>query len=303
MIPPRWWVVTVRTAAPWDGDLLPTLLLESGARGVVEEGDGHFSAPFEPPDDPESEAVRLRAFLQAESGLDDLEVTWLWQPHADWESLWREGLRPRRITPRITVAPSWDIPDPAPGEQIVVLDPGMAFGTAEHATTRGCLRLLDGTLAPGERVADIGTGSAILAVAAALLGAAHVRALEADPWAVDAARENVVRNGVEDRVRVEQALVDLSALAALHPLDGILANIERGVVVPLLPGFREALEEGGWLILSGIEEGETAAVVDAASREGFTPLREDREEGWTSLLLRRGPDPAPIPPPGPPPHG
>lgn len=286
MIPPRWWMVTVRADPSMDAEILPSLLLESGARAVLEEEEGHFIAPFEPPAHPDAAAAALRSALVRETGLEELEVTWHWQPHEDWESLWRQGLRPRRVTDRLVVTPTWEHPDLRPGDLVVTLDPGMAFGTAEHATTRGCLRLLDGSVSRGDRVADIGAGSAILSVAAALLGAARVRAVESDPYAVDAALENVARNGVADRVDVEERLVDVPWLEGAGPWDGIVANIERGVVVPLLPGLRAALCPGGWIILSGIQESEARAVREAAEGEGFTLVREDREEGWWSSLLR-----------------
>jgi ribosomal protein L11 methyltransferase len=285
-------MVTVRTDASWDADLLPSLLMESGARAVLEEGEGVFTAPFEPPADPDRAAVELRSALVAESGLAELDLTWRWQPHEDWESLWRRGLQPRRVTDRLVITPTWDTPERRPGDLVVTLDPGMAFGTAEHATTRGCLRLLDGTVSAGDRVADIGAGSAILSVAAALLGAATVLAVESDPYAVEAARENVVRNQVSDRVSVEERLVDVPWLQETGPGDGIVANIERGVVVPLLPGLRTALRPGGWLILSGIQDFEAPAVRSAAEAEGFIFVREDREDGWWSSLFRR-PDPLP----------
>lgn len=296
MIPPRWWMVTVRCDPSPAAELLPSLLLEAGARAVLEEGEGAFTAPFEPPSDPDEAVRRLAELLEAESGVGGLEIEWRWQPHEDWESLWKRGLAPRRVTGRLVVSPSWEVPDLRTGDLLVTVDPGMAFGTAEHATTRGCLRLLDGTVRPGDRVADIGSGSAILAVAAALLGAGEVLAVESDPWAVEAARENVSRNGVGDRVSLVERLADVPWLAEQGPRDGIVANIERGVVVPLLPGFRRALRPGGWLVLSGIQEGEARAVQESARREGFTLQEEDREEGWWSAVLHReGPGPGPSP--------
>lgn len=289
MTPSRWWMVKVRGAPGPQAELLPSLLLEWGARAVLEEGEGEFVATFEPPEDPEAEVRRLVPNLEEQCGLQGLDVEWWWQPHADWESLWRRGLEIRRITGRITIRPSWLEIEPRPGELVVTLDPGMAFGTAEHPTTRGCLRLLDGAVGEGEVLADVGAGSAILSVAAALLGAASVHAVESDPWAVEAAGENVERNGVAHRVRVEERFVDVPWLEAAGPWDGLVANIERGVVVPLLPGFRTAIRPGGWLILSGIQEMEAEAVRDAALTHGFTPVQEDREEGWWSALFRLPP--------------
>lgn len=287
MIPDRWWIVTVTTDAPWDAELLPSALLEAGARAVVEEDEGRFTAPFEPPADADQALWELRERLAAETGLQDLALSWCWQPHEDWEALWRRGIVPRLVSPRIVVAPSWDVPPAEDGRVVVVLDPGMAFGTAEHPTTRGCLRLLDDLVSPGERLADIGSGSGILAVAAALLGADGVLALESDPWAVEAARGNLARNGVEDRVEVKEALVDLPLLGTLGDFDGIVANIERGIVVPLLPGMVGCLRPGGWLVLSGIPRGESPLVEEAAAAVGLIPEGREPEEEWWSGSFRR----------------
>jgi ribosomal protein L11 methyltransferase len=287
MIPDRWWIVELTTDTPWEAEMVPSVLLEAGARAVIEEGEGQFSAPFPPPEDPESALAELRECITTEAGLGHFELSWRWQPHEDWEELWRRGIVARQVTDRVVVAPSWDPREPSPGQIVLTLDPGMAFGTAEHPTTRGCLRLVDGVIQGGERLLDVGSGSGILAVAAALMGAAEVLGLESDPWAVEAARENVVRNAVADRVRMEVALVDLPLLATLGPVDGVLANIERGIVVPLLPGFHRALLPGGWLILSGILRVEADSVIEAATAAGFGLIRTDPEEDWWSALFRR----------------
>ncbi|MBI4541324.1 MAG: 50S ribosomal protein L11 methyltransferase [Gemmatimonadetes bacterium] len=133
------------------------------------------------------------------------------------------------------VVPTWDAFEPAPGEIVVRVDPGMAFGMAEHATTRGCLRLLDLAVRGGERVADVGTGSGILAITAAKLGAAAVTALEMDPFASEAAERNVRYNGVAERVGIAVRGVAAEGVAAMGPFDGIVANIESRTLVALMP--------------------------------------------------------------------
>jgi ribosomal protein L11 methyltransferase len=170
----------------------------------------------------------------------------------------------------------------------------MAFGTAEHPTTRGCLRTLEALVAEGERVADVGTGSGILAITAALLGASKVVALESDPWASAAARENAVANAVDGRVEILDTTVGAGVLALLGPFDGIVANIETGVLIPLLPDFRLALAPSGWLVLSGILAVEADGVVQAAMREGLSLTCQDSEaEWWTGgfVPVVRGPRP------------
>ena len=185
MTPDRWLTLTVRLAeAAVEAEphldpvreLVPQLLLEVGGAGVEESSDT-FTTYLPPPEELDDFLATVRSRLNAFApGRGQLE--WGWQPHEDWEELWRQGLGPRRITPRIVVAPTWDTPVKNPGEILITLDPGMAFGTAEHATTRGCLRLLDGRVQQDDRVADIGSGSGILSIAAVHLGAKKVLAVE-----------------------------------------------------------------------------------------------------------------------------
>ena len=151
---------------------------------------------------------------------------------------WRDA-----STDRIVVHPSWIEPTDLRGEDIVImLDPGMAFGTAEHGTTRGCLRLLDGAVRDGDRVLDVGAGSGILSIAAAHLAAASVVAIEGDSLACEALAENLDRNGVSERVEVVEAWATHASLVARRPVSGIIANIEAGLLKPLFDSFFEALE-------------------------------------------------------------
>jgi ribosomal protein L11 methyltransferase len=226
--------------------------------------------------------------LCAAARLDAIEVRWRWREHEEWSETWKRGLGPRRITSRILVHPSW-LPAPAdPAPATIVLDPGMAFGTAEHGTTRGCLRLLDGAVGRGDAVLDVGSGSGILAIACILLGASSCVAIEADPLSCEALRENLERNGVADHVRCIEALVDAEDLEGLGPVSGVLANIEAGVLRPLLPGFARALSPGGWLILSGILDTEWATLRADTERAGFRFEAVDADGVWRSARFTSG---------------
>jgi ribosomal protein L11 methyltransferase len=218
---------------------------------------------------------------------DALEVRTGWQEHGDWARLWKRGLAPRRVTERLVVAPSWTAPELRPDDLLIVVDPGMAFGTAEHGTTRGCLRLLDGRVRPGDRILDVGAGSAILSIAAALLGAEVVHAVEMDELAVPTARENVAANGVEARVRVEGVRLDAEGVASRGVYDGVVANIEVGHLVPLLHGLRSATRPGGWLLLSGILAEEEEEVRALAEVDDFSVDEVDADGEWRSLVLER----------------
>src|SRR4051812_7715864 len=150
----------------------------------------------------------------------------------------------------LTVAPPWLSADLDP-RRTIVIDPAMAFGTGEHQTTRGVLRLMQTVIRAGDRVADLGSGSAVLAIAAAKLGASTVAAIELDHDAIENAEENVERNGVSKVVRVIEGDAGL-LLSLVAPVRVIFANIIASVLRELLPGFKEVLQPGGQVILSGI---------------------------------------------------
>ncbi|MHB1168756.1 MAG: 50S ribosomal protein L11 methyltransferase [Longimicrobiales bacterium] len=207
-------------------------------------------------------------------------------PVADWSAEWRRGLRARRVGRRIVVAPTWTTPDLRDGDVLLSIDPEMAFGTGEHGTTRGMLRLLQEIDCEGARVLDVGTGSAILAIAAALLGATHVDAVESDADALINARDNVERHGVHAQVQLTRALVDSEWLEGRGDYDVILANILSSVIRPLLPAFRRALRPGGALLLSGILEEEADDVLADAAAAGFALRVEDLEDEWWSARLQ-----------------
>lgn len=269
----------------FDRELIPQLLLELGGWGVHELGDS-FTTYLPPPDDLDALLQETDARL-VEAGIRGAEVRWAWQPQEDWQAVWKRGLGPRRVTDRLLVAPTWDLPEVREGEILIVIDPGMAFGTAEHATTRGCLRLLDKRIGNGDRVVDVGSGSGILSIAAARLGAMDVLAMEMDPVSCEVAEENVVANGVEDRVRVRVAEVQAAGPLPESPFDGVVANIQRTILLPLLSSFRGSLTEGGWLILSGILTEERAEVLAATAHHGFNLEEEDREDEWWSGAFTR----------------
>jgi ribosomal protein L11 methyltransferase len=285
--PERWLVLTVRMADP---ELLPLAVEVLVGRGswAVEEAEGGVVTYVPEPCDPEAYVAELRDALAGElPSAAAPEVSWRWQANEDWAAKWREGLAPRQVTERIVVKPTWTEWKARRGQVVVDIDPQMAFGTGEHATTRGCLRLLDDALNTGDRVLDVGSGSAILAITAALLGAAEVIAVEYDPDANLNARENLERNGVLDRVEIVESMADPALLAGLGRFDVVLANILSGIIRPLLPSFRDALGASpqGRLIVSGILRTEAPAVMHDAEAAGFRIIRIDEEEEWWSALL------------------
>ena len=205
----------------------------------------------------------------------------------DWANAWRAHFHPVRIGRRLVVAPTWEEFPALPGEVVVRLDPGMAFGTGTHASTVLCLQALEELVRPGCRVLDVGTGSGILAVGAALLGAGEVTALDIDPLAVRIARENAAQGGVAERVHVRYAeLRDLLA-AGLAPAEVCTANLTADILVGLAADLAGAVAPGGVLVASGIVGAGVPAVRTALEATGFQMRREVRLDDWCALWAAR----------------
>ncbi len=283
----RWLVVTLTTPSDAPQDALVEGLFALGATSVEERGSELVTFVPDPGDVDTwlTDARRqLAAIAQRETA-----IAWRWQDDEDWSESWKRGLRPRRVGRSFIVAPSWTEPEVRAGDRVIVVDPEMAFGTGEHATTRGVLRFLEQVTRPGTRILDVGTGSAILAIGAALLGAAEVIAIDSDADAILNARDNVARNAVAERVCLEHGFVDSDYLAraGAERFDIIVANVLSGVLRPLLPDFRRSLKTGGHLILGGILEDEADDLLEACAQAGFDVIAEDLEDEWWGVLLQR----------------
>lgn len=292
MRPARWLVLTVRVPSEELAHELTEGLVALGGTAVEEDVD-LLTTYIAEPEDPDGFLRAAADRLAAAAGTEP-EILWRWQPDEDWARQWKRGLEPRKVGRRLVVTQPWNpVPDDG-GGLVITIDPATAFGTGEHATTRGALAFLEEAVREGDRVLDVGTGSGILAIAAVLLGAGGVDAIDNDPDAMDNCRENLERNGVSDRVALACAAVDAPWLATRPDgYDVIAANVLSGVLLPLLAPFAAALRPGGRVILGGILDQEAQAMRDAASAAGLA-LRDERFEGewWTALLTGTGAAPA-----------
>ena len=202
---------------------------------------------------------------------------------ASWADAWKEHYVPQRVG-RVVIVPSWIEEPLAAGEVAITLDPGMAFGTGLHPTTRGCLTLLQEISPMPAQVLDVGSGSGILALAALRLGAERAVCLDTDPLAVEASVENARRNGLEARLQARQGSLPPTADRG-YPL--VLANLVAAVLIELAPRLAAHTATHGVLLASGIIAPRADDVVEALKRAGFA-LDQRLEDGeWVSLRLRR----------------
>ncbi len=200
----------------------------------------------------------------------------------DWAEAWKKYYTLQHIGSRLVIKPSWLEYAPRDHEVIVELDPGMAFGTGLHPTTRMCLAALEERVRPNIRMLDVGTGSGILAIAAAKLGAREILALDLDSIAVDTAAQNIVLNRVENIVRVEQGSLD--AERDRDSSDLICANILAEVICDLAPAIGSSLRANGVVVASGILDHKADAVIDALGGARIDLIEKKQEEDWVTVV-------------------
>ncbi|MGC9334088.1 MAG: 50S ribosomal protein L11 methyltransferase [Anaerolineae bacterium] len=218
----------------------------------------------------------------------------------DWSEAWKQQYHRLHVGRRIVIVPAWEDYTPVPEEAVVKLEPGMAFGTGLHPTTRLCLEAMEEDLAAGCTVLDVGTGSGILAIAAAKLGAGSVLALDADPVAVRVARENVAANGVAVSVAVQHGSLPGGDVVPMHfspegPLhllasghyDLVLVNILAPVIAGMAPALAARLHRQGRLIAAGLIEEQERDVIIAFRDQGLTVVRRAQEEDWVCLVVQK----------------
>lgn len=258
------------------------------------------------PEPADIEIVTVKAYLPVDDQLDDklglfeqkvndLEqhnlnkgcglINWVEVQDEDWASAWKEYFHPVKVSEHIVIKPSWEDYFPAVDDIVIELDPGMAFGTGTHHTTVLCIRLLDELVKTGDTVFDVGTGSGILAVAAAKLGAASVHAIDLDPVAVRVAQENVSMNSVQHTVVTAQGdlLTGVSGQA-----DIIVANIIADVIIQILNDLPARLKDDGAFIASGIIIERLSDVTAAMLDHKFIIEKVVEEGGWAAIVARKG---------------
>ena len=202
----------------------------------------------------------------------------------DWAETWKKHYHPIPLG-KITVVPAWEDYTPKDGEKIIRMDPGMAFGTGTHETTRLVMEMLQEEIRGGERVLDVGTGSGILSLCASKLGAKECFAYDIDPVAVRVAKENIAADGAENITCGVADLLD-GVDTAGGKFDFVVANIVSNIILRLLPDLSSVMTKGGRAILSGIIGERVEEIKEAAKAYGFTLLREKEDRDWYALLIQ-----------------
>lgn len=322
----RWHEITVNTTEQ-AVEMISNFLHEFGAGGVSIEESGTlnkkrdtslgqwYELPFN--DIPEGRAV-IKGYFSEGTELDSIMSTLKQSVEGlaefgidtgypsyelrevddeDWANAWKQYFKPVRITERLTIKPTWEEYTASEGEIILELDPGMAFGTGTHATTSLCLKTLEEVIKGGEDVIDVGTGSGILSIAAAKLGARSVLAVDLDPVAVSSATDNVKLNGLEDKISVK--LSDLlgvfkeseagggADLGVKLPVQVVVANILAEIILLFLDDVYKVLAPGGCYVVSGVILSKQQDVENGLRAAGFDVEDVRRDGEWVVLIARK----------------
>ena len=280
--------LTVHTT-PTCLDPVANFLIERGSSGVVLKR-GAVEAYF--PNNRHAKALKRAVHrfvidvvkLQGRSSKPRL--SWKIARPENWQNTWRRFIRPSRVGKRFWVTPPWLTPPKFRSRQVITIEPGMAFGTGTHATTRGCLEFIErvAALLPGSKwtALDVGTGSGILAIALVKLGAKKIWAIDNDPVALVVAKENLRINGVDDKVFLSTTA--LKRLKIKFPL--VVGNLTAETIIELAGALEPRVAAGGYLILSGILHDKAAAVLRCFAPR-FHVVKRKRAREWVTLLLRR----------------
>lgn len=290
-----------------DGELTEAtaeLLARHAAGGVsIESTNLHDTNQAHPQP---TESFMVRAFLAADSDLERRkrkleEGLWHlaqilplpdphyeWLEEQDWSQLWKDRYKPFPVGRDLIILPAW-LQETQSRRLAILLDPGMAFGTGTHPSTRMCLSALEDNLQRVDVVFDIGTGSGILSIAAARLGARRVLAFDTDADAVEAAVQNVLRNSVDDRVQVVHGSLEQARQMTASGLPNlVLANILAPTLTALLEeGLAALVDVGGRLILSGILEEQAPPLQEHAQNAGLKLIEIRCEQDWRALVLQK----------------
>jgi ribosomal protein L11 methyltransferase len=264
----------------------------------IPEGEAEMKAYFSEDIDIESVKSQLAAFLDSLSGFGidagKKEVRSGEVHEEEWADAWKQYFKPTHISPRLVIKPTWESYEAQEGETIIEIDPGMAFGTGTHATTALCMRTLEEVVHSGDHVIDVGTGSGILSITAAKLGAERVLALDLDPVAVSSATENVSLNDLSSRITVKHSDLlqairsgNSEELGVKLPVQVVVANILAEIILSFIGDVHQALASGGTYVASGIILSKERQVTEALKAAGFELMGRREENDWVAIIAKK----------------
>ncbi|MBQ8433151.1 MAG: 50S ribosomal protein L11 methyltransferase [Clostridia bacterium] len=221
----------------------------------------------------------------ADAGLTEAKIETVGVNEEDWANAWKAYYKPIKIGNKLVIVPAWEKYEAAEGELIVRMDPGMAFGTGTHETTRLVIRMLEDYTKPGCRMLDVGTGSGILAICASKLGAAECKAYDIDPMAVRVANENIKDSGLTN---ITCEVSDLLKQAdRSRPYDLICANIVADIIIRMTPDVAPFMHENTVLLASGIIAERAQDVIDCFEKNGYKIVEKLEDNGWCGLAVMK----------------
>ena len=308
----KWCEVSIQTTHEAT-EIIAEIFRDLGASGVVIEdpelvNDYITSGKWDYTDIPiatETEVVTEKAYLPVNGELDgrlksfELELAALKErgvsiapgiittcelQDEDWSDTWKQYFHVEKPGERIVIKPTWESYEAKEGELVVELDPGAAFGTGTHATTSMCIKELEQLVKPGMTVFDVGTGSGILSIISAKLGAKDIQAVDYDDSVIKIVEEDLAQNNVQDIVSVAQSdlMQNVHGKANL-----VIANIIADIIIRLFDQLDEHLEEDGTLLTSGIIEDRIDDVIDAADAHGYQVVKRLENKGWACITFKR----------------
>ncbi len=220
-----------------------------------------------------------------EIGLEPIRLETVGVREEDWANSWKAYYKPVRIGRRLVIVPAWERYEAAPDDLVVRMDPGMAFGTGTHESTRLVIGMLERYTKPGCRMLDVGTGSGILAICASRLGAGECYAYDVDPMAVRVARDNIRESGLTNIRCGESDL--LRQVDRSRPYDLICANLVADIILRMIPDLGPLMHRDSVLLTSGIICERSREVIDCFEEYGYRVLEQPEENGWCALAVRR----------------
>ncbi len=286
-------------------EALAEVLGRFGHQGVSLEQDGIPPDTWDEDEAPPAQSLILRAYFPDDERLEDhkreLETalghmqlmyrmprpTYRKLEADDWAEAWKSHYQPLRIAERILIRPLWIDVELAPGDIEIALDPGMAFGTGTHPTTQLCLEALESAIQAGQDVLDLGSGSGILSIGAAKLGAGKVLALDIDPIAVEATRKNAAENGVAEKIIAQRGSLE-TVLHSARRFDLLIVNILARVILQMAEeGLAQILRPGGCAIFSGIIDSQVEEVEAGLREAGLQPYARRQCGDWMLVIAKR----------------